>query len=650
MATQLLPFVFRRLLTPLVLALGLTARVVWTAGAVTLAPISIVLVIDQSPSMLACDTQPGSDPAFLRQDAARLFINYLGADSDHSLYRVGIVYFGGVAVDMAGLTDLANPTDRAGLAALVDEPPAPLDWTNPLTALERAFTMLTEAQTAADRRIVIFLSDGDPAWTRINANDEQRYRSQLRDLITAYTEQNISLYTILLQNPQNDCSQRVVRYWQDLWIELAEQTPQGALYPASGPGDLLPIFHAIVREIVGATTSAVLAQSAPVPSQQPLAVPVVVEEAQQGMILTILRTPDTQVEVLRPDGTPVRAGDPDVTIVEGDQEVIYRFDRPMTGEWSVRLIGAGQASVYQDAIPAPTPTPTNTPLPTPTFTPAPTATPLPTATFTPVPTATPTHTPRPTVTPTPLPTATTTFTPIPTPTPSPTVTATPLPTATATFTPVPTATPTHTPRPTVTPTPTHAPLPTVTDTPVSTPTFTPLPTANPTLPPTITPTATLTATLTAAAIAPAAAAPPSCCVSPFASWGWWIAGAAMLVVIGGFVVRTRTPQLLLDGDLSAEAGPDDETLPVETLDLSAWPHSQLRIGQGSPLAEWQLAAWGGRLLLHAATPGQVELQPESGDVMVNGLPVVQPVRLADQDLIVCGPYRLRYENNLLLVD
>ncbi|MCX7668520.1 MAG: hypothetical protein N2439_00415 [Anaerolineae bacterium] len=74
-------------------------------------PREIVLVIDHSPSMWDCDGV-GTDPQLLRVDAARLFIQYLGADSV-AMHRLAVLHFGGEVVPVAPLTDLSTSCGRA---------------------------------------------------------------------------------------------------------------------------------------------------------------------------------------------------------------------------------------------------------------------------------------------------------------------------------------------------------------------------------------------------------------------------------------------------------------------------------------------------------------------------------------------------------
>jgi hypothetical protein len=446
---HLVTYLFKTLLTCLVVTLILLVIAIavlllsWhkAEAATARLPVpgsEIIVAIDQSGSMSDCEGEPGSDPQWLRQDAARLLVSYLGADSLRTTYRVGVIDFGGTTRQVAPLTDLRDEAARRDLVQRVSLAPEPIGWTDPLAALQVARQML-QASTSQAERTVVLLTDGAPAWQGKSSSDDLRYQAQLRQEIGAYADEQITLFMVLLQGTPNDCNRNVADYWLSLWQELTDSTPKGSLYQVANNTDLLPTYHAIVRQMVGATDSRQLLGAEPIHTSRPVEAPAVVEQIVEGVVLTILKQGDVTVTLFKPDGSPAASGEPGVTMVETAQETIYYLTAPTPGHWTVRVEGQGQASVFQDQIGIPQPTATATP----TITPLPTATPAPT--LTPLPTAT--------ASPTSLPTETSTATASPTATTSPTATETPVPTVTETATAQPTAT--HT----ATMTPTPVPLP-----------------------------------------------------------------------------------------------------------------------------------------------------------------------------------------------
>jgi hypothetical protein len=384
----------------------------------------IVLVSDQSGSLWDCDGV-GTDPDQLRVDAAQLFINYLGADLGSGRYRLALLHFGGTARLMAPLTDLSDTSAREQLLTVARNP-EPIGWTDPLAGLQAAQELLAQSALPNSRRLVLLMTDGEPAWPDDRPVHLPTYRFDLQQLAGQFAAANTDLFIVQLRAMQTSCGQRVADDWLDLWQAMADQTPNGALFTATQPDDLLPIYHAVVRSITGADDSQTLVQAADLLVDQPLQLRVPVTEPLASMTLVIVKgNAETAVVIQDPTGqlvTPTAAGISALG-VQTKQE-IWRVESPSPGDWLVLLSGKGKVTVWQDRV-SPLPTATNTPSPTPTATPTHTPTNMPTST----PTAT--TTPSPTATPSPLPTATPTATPTHTPVP------TPVPTATATPTPIP---------------------------------------------------------------------------------------------------------------------------------------------------------------------------------------------------------------------
>lgn len=342
----------------------------------------IVLLVDHSASMWDCDGI-GTDPQRLRVDAARLFIQYLGADS-RTRHRLALVHFGGEAQVVAPLADLADAAARQGLLQAVSQP-EPMRWTDQRAALAAAQKLLTENGTAGSQRLIVLMTDGEPAPGIMM--DEARYLTQLEVEIRALAASETSLAVVLLSDPSTSCGRAVADNWAGRWAQLAELTPGGALYTANRAEELLPVYHAIVRALAGAAAGVAPATTATLTQGQPLIVPVPVDGALAGLVITVWKADAaTSVAVVDPTGRPLTEGLPGVTVTGGDagqREQVWRIAQPQPGGWQVVLNGQGRVSVWQDRLPlAPTVTATATGTATPTATPTASATP----------TRTPTHT------------------------------------------------------------------------------------------------------------------------------------------------------------------------------------------------------------------------------------------------------------------
>lgn len=512
----------------------------------------VVLVVDQSPSMWECDGV-GSDPDMLRVDAVRLFISYLGADRGGTVYRVGLVHFGGQAEEVAPLTNLADDAMRRQLAQAAENP-QPIAWTDPLAGFIKARDLLAAGSRAHSRPIIVLLTDGEPAWPDDGTPPLSAYRNALRQAAQDFAHQDGALFIIQLTNPGTSCNQRVQANWLDLWAEMAASTG-GDLFTATGAGDLLPAYLGVLRRLTGVAESAVLVDNVEASPAATLEIPVHVDEPLASMTLVIWKEqPATHVALENPAGVLLQGSEPGLSVT-GDpgrsREEVWRVERPAQGAWRVLLTGAGKVTVWQDRVPPPTPTPTNTP----------TATNMATSTNTP--------TPHPTLTPTS------------------------------------TATPTTTTRPALLVTP-RATSPTATEDP----------------------------------------SPPG---GPAARSRAWpiLVGLLVLAGLGGSGLAWRSRRgPHLSGQLTPLSGPVGQPLPMP------WPlqtkrRRRITLGQGATWSAWKLAGWEGQAEIYAERDGRIRLHLRRGAATVNGEIILAPRELADGDLIVCGPYRIRYENLLL---
>jgi len=377
----------------LLLVGGLIFLIVQVASAEATPPAyDVVLVSDQSPSMWDCDGI-GTDPELLRVDAARLFITALGADSS-ARYRLALLHFGGQVMPVAPLTDLADAAARQALVAAASQP-QPIRWTDHLLALRAAAQILAETGEPGSRRLIALLTDGEPApnptvYGRPYAAGE--YLRELQGVADELAQADTALAVVLLSDTRTSCGRRVASEWIGPWTALAETTPGGELYAAREAEDLLPVYHAIVRQMLGVADGASPATTAVLTPAAPLVVAAPVTEPLASLILTVWkRDPATVVEVRDPAGDRVVPGQADVTMTgqgPAGREEVWRVEQPALGTWQVILTGQGRVSVWQDRLPLPTPTPTASP--TPTITHTPTARSTPTSTATARPSVTPT--------------------------------------------------------------------------------------------------------------------------------------------------------------------------------------------------------------------------------------------------------------------
>jgi hypothetical protein len=565
----------------LALVVGLVVVAVRTARADTPAPPAreIVLAVDNSPSMWDCDGI-GTDPQLLRVDAARLFIQYLGADSS-AAHRLALLHFGGDVRELAGLTDLADPAGRERLLAAVSRP-EPIRWTDQWLALESARELLVQTGTPGSRRLIVLLTDGEPAPKPVTAAglSEALYLRQLEQSTAMLGQAGITLAVVLLSDQSTSCGRAVAATWTERWARLAALTPGGALYTANQAEELLPVYHAIVRELAGAAAGAAPATTATLTQGQPLRVPVPVDGTLVGLVITIWKAEAaTTVQVLDPSGWPVTAAHSGVTVTGGDagnREQVWRVAQPEVGLWQVALHGRGRVSVWQDRIAPP-----------------PTATALPTSTATA--------------------TATRTATPEPTPTRTQTPTLPRSPTATASAT--------TSAAPTLTNTPSAAPQPSLTAAP-------PLSSA------------LASAAPPAGGVTPTEASP----VTRPLVWPWFLGVSTVLGAGGVVVARHRRHGPYLGGQLVLVAVPDGAPLSPPR-DLGRERRRQVYLGQRGAGA-WRLPGWPGMVRLTADRNGGTSLTAVTGEVTLDEQPARHTVPLLDGAIIGCGGYRIRYDNLL----
>ena len=355
----------------------------------------ILLLIDNSQSMF--DT---NDPNLLRIEATRLFITYLGVDTNLTTQQLGIIFFGTEAETIVPLTVLNDDLKRTDLFELIAHP-SDMGWTNPQAAFDLAEEMFAGAKARDTAQVAILLTDGKPEWRKNpSAGETEQVVARLRETAAGFAEKGIPLFTILLHDANTvTADPDIETIYAPLWQELAQMTPGGKFYRADRDEALVDIYHDIVISLTHRNSDgAVIKTTVQTETIEPVPV-----EANLAQVTFVIRKSDPALEVVifQPDGNPLADGIPGVQYVGqagvGTEE-IWAISHPQTGMWQVRINGQGQVEVWKDFYPA---TPTPSPMPSP----ASTATGNPPATFTPLPTITPvpaTATLAPTVTHTPF--------------------------------------------------------------------------------------------------------------------------------------------------------------------------------------------------------------------------------------------------------
>lgn len=385
------------------LVFGLGVYLAREAAAQSASPMryDILLLIDNSNSMYEKNGQ-GSDPDFLRIEAARLFLNYLGVDSGEAVHRLGVIFFGGEAQLVVPLTPLTNDNRRAELSQMIDHP-SRMTWTNPQAALELAETTFKAAADTSAQHAVVLLTDGKPEWnTTPTVAEKQLVIKQLQAVAARFTENGIPIFIILLQNSATDGDPEITQLYTPLWQQIAAASSPGQFFLARRGEDLLDIYHNIVVTLTGRHSAGVVLQTQ---VETETIEPVMVEPGLE-QVTFVIRKSNTAIttHILLPNSTPLTPIQPGVQYgghPGHNLEEIWAISHPVPGIWQIRLNGQGQVTVWKDFYPAqPTSTFTATPPPTPSHTTTPTVTARPTAT------ASATLTPSPHVTRTPTPAST----------------------------------------------------------------------------------------------------------------------------------------------------------------------------------------------------------------------------------------------------
>lgn len=332
----------------------------------------VMLAIDNSNSMFD-KSGLGSDPELRRIEAAQMFISYLGADSGSSSHRLGVIFFGGEAVEVVPLTPLASDDRRTMMSSLIDEPQR-MEWTDPAAALTLSREAVLATGEQGRQRVVVLLTDGRPEWDNDPTPEERRaVIDDLRQIGERYSEDGINLFVILLANEATDADPEIAETYVPLWRGLTEAAG-GAFYRVRQADDLFSIYHDILLTLspsqsVGPVVDAILEGT---PKHETISI-----EPNLGRVTYLVRrsNSDVTVTVHRPNGQVLRPQDSDVRHAGWGTTAIWAVTRPQAGEWQVRMDGQGSVTVWKDYLrlpeeatrPTPTPLP---PSPVPTITPS----------------------------------------------------------------------------------------------------------------------------------------------------------------------------------------------------------------------------------------------------------------------------------------
>jgi hypothetical protein len=315
-------------------------------------PLDVLLLIDHSDSMWD-KGGVGSDPGLLRVQAANLFVAYLGVDAARGGNRLGVVHFGGTSALVVPLTPLDSAERRQAIRDAIAQPQR-MGWTDPLQALQLAYeTLFPQGQRDPARRtVVLLLTDGKPELVPAPSPAERdAYLAGLRALVERFREQGCPIFTVALSNEATDRDPEIQTIYRNLWQEIAARTPPAEYTEARTADDLLPIYHAIVARLAGAAADLPVVETV---VEGQAVYTIVVEGGLAQVTFVVLRSdPGVEVGLLRPDGTPVRAGDPGVQRT-GDagatREEVWAVTGPQPGPWTVGVRGRGTVRAWLDVV------------------------------------------------------------------------------------------------------------------------------------------------------------------------------------------------------------------------------------------------------------------------------------------------------------
>ncbi|MGE5561106.1 MAG: vWA domain-containing protein [Chloroflexota bacterium] len=201
-----------------------------TAAPTAAAPVDVVVLIDSSGSMSK------SDPSQLSLTASRMMIDLL-APGD----RIALIDFDTKATVLAPLTAVNDAADREALRGKLAKVRAD-GSTDYDAALTMAYDQLADAKGDSSKRLVIFLTDGQPD-PGGKASDQQfmnEYLAGLQATVDKFVARGWPVHTIGLGNQPDPTLLR------DMALDTG-----GSYYRVSSAADLTGVFAGILTEAKG---------------------------------------------------------------------------------------------------------------------------------------------------------------------------------------------------------------------------------------------------------------------------------------------------------------------------------------------------------------------------------------------------------------
>lgn len=337
----------------LLLLCGLLFLALAPAQAAEGEPLSVILIIDNSHSVFT-----ETDPDGLRLSAVRLFLTSLSLHPDAELHQAGLIFFGSRAETAVPLQPLADSS--FGTRDHLLSPPSPstaMGWTNPVAALTLAREQLVSA-TPNGRSAILLFTDGHPEWSDSpTVAETTAYMDALQATGQQLSQDNITLFTIILQNNQTDDLQP----WLPLWRAISEATPSGQLLQIEHPTQLPDLYHTLVTALTGQQTAGLILQAAITNEQAELFTFTVPPNLTQLTLLISKSNPNQHIALYPANTSPQTAISIPGQYISQDNNSLeggWIIDDPLPGLWQVEVSGEGNIAIWEDyqlLLPIPSP-------------------------------------------------------------------------------------------------------------------------------------------------------------------------------------------------------------------------------------------------------------------------------------------------------
>jgi hypothetical protein len=310
----------------LYILLPLTPSRVPSVHAQSDAPLDLVVVIDNSGSMMAPEYGQ-SDPQGLRYTATKLLIDLL-SDQD----RVAVVQFSDEAEPLQSQLTLVDTEQRrqqlkGSVDAASKHPPGETNYGKALGAVNQLFNA-----PSTNRRAVIFLTDGLPTDL---PNAEQVNPDNVERVLAPFRDSQIPIFLTLLRNRQfapstTDIAAEIATVQREfrrtgadpIWIESPDEIAQGFTYVLT---QLQPHTYLDTLTGVKGTGQSTHFEAQAAPSQALERVTLVLASSRPAALSGVAET-----------ATPANA---DRRRAEGPGYAILRYtsrnQQPLQGKWSI---------------------------------------------------------------------------------------------------------------------------------------------------------------------------------------------------------------------------------------------------------------------------------------------------------------------------